>query len=143
MIRVHRPAEPPSEVRERMEAATQGLCDAYDKDPLAYAGGETTFSFDSALYAHASLKEALKKAQHDKCCFCESRVTHVSSGDVERAVERLSSGLIDELITTNTVPVETKGMPIKVLSVASLLGQAISRINSNESITSLFRIKGF
>ena len=60
----------------------------------------------------------------------------------ERAIERLSSGLIDELITTNTVPLDTKGMPIKVLSVASLLGQAISRINSNESITSLFRIKG-
>jgi ribose-phosphate pyrophosphokinase len=30
-----------------------------------------------------------------------------------------------------------------VLSIASLLGQAISRINTNESITSLFRIKGF
>jgi len=27
--------------------------------------------------------------------------------------------------------------------VARLLGQAIERINTNESITSLFRIKGF
>jgi ribose-phosphate pyrophosphokinase len=61
----------------------------------------------------------------------------------ERAVERLRSGLIDELITTNTVPLDPKGLPIKVLSVAALLGQAIRRINSNESITSLFRIKGF
>jgi len=61
----------------------------------------------------------------------------------ERAVERLRSGLIDELITTNTVPLDPKGLPIKVLSVASLLGQAIRRINSNESITGLFRIKGF
>ena len=61
----------------------------------------------------------------------------------EIAYERLGSGLIDELITTNTVPIDAKGLPITVLSVAGLLGQAIQRINTNESITSLFRIKGF
>jgi ribose-phosphate pyrophosphokinase len=61
----------------------------------------------------------------------------------EIAYERLKSGLIDELITTNTVPIDTKGLPVTVLSVAGLLGQAIQRINTNESITSLFRIKGF
>jgi len=61
----------------------------------------------------------------------------------EVAYERLKSGMIDELITTNTVPIDTKGLPVTVLSVAGLLGQAIQRINTNESITSLFRIKGF
>ncbi len=61
----------------------------------------------------------------------------------EVALERLKSGLIDELITTNSTPVETRGLPITVLSIARLLGQAILRINSNESVTSLFRIKGF
>jgi ribose-phosphate pyrophosphokinase len=61
----------------------------------------------------------------------------------EIAYERIRSGLIDELITTNTVPIDTKGLPVTVLSVAGLLGQAIQRINTNESITSLFRIKGF
>ncbi len=55
----------------------------------------------------------------------------------------IRSGIIDELITTNTVPIDTKGLPVTVLSVAGLLGQAIQRINTNESITSLFRIKGF
>jgi len=61
----------------------------------------------------------------------------------EIAYDRLKGGLIDELITTNTVPIDTKGLPVTVLSVAGLLGQAIQRINTNESITSLFRIKGF
>lgn len=61
----------------------------------------------------------------------------------ELAFERLRSGLIDEVITTDSVPIETKGLPIKVLSVAGLLGKAIERINTNESVTSLFRIKGF
>ena len=60
----------------------------------------------------------------------------------EIAYERLGNGLIDELITTNSVPIDTRGLPIKVLSIANLLGKAIVRINSNESVTSLFRIKG-
>jgi ribose-phosphate pyrophosphokinase len=60
------------------------------------------------------------------------------------AVERLKTGLIDELITTNSVPItDTKGLPITVLSVAGLLGEAIMRIHQNESVTSLFKIKGF
>ena len=61
----------------------------------------------------------------------------------EIAYERIRGGIIDELITTNSVPIDTKGLPVTVLSVARLLGQAIERINTNESITSLFRIKGF
>ncbi len=61
----------------------------------------------------------------------------------EIAYERIKSGIIDEWITTNTVPIETKSLPITVLNVAPLLGQAIQRINTNESITGLFRIKGF
>jgi ribose-phosphate pyrophosphokinase len=68
-------------------------------------------------------------------------VSHCILNDI--AYDRIKSGLIDELITTNTVPIDTRGLPVTVLSVASLLGQAIQRINTNESITSLFRIKGF
>jgi len=68
-------------------------------------------------------------------------VSHCILSDI--AYERLQGGLLDELITTNTVPIDTKGLPITVLNVAGLLGQAIQRINTNESITSLFRIKGF
>ncbi|HQY04475.1 MAG TPA: ribose-phosphate pyrophosphokinase [Lacunisphaera sp.] len=61
----------------------------------------------------------------------------------EIAYERLAGGLIDELITTNSVPIDTRGLPITVLSIAPLLGEAILRINTNESVTSLFKIKGF
>jgi len=69
-------------------------------------------------------------------------VSHCVLNDV--AYERLKSGVIEELITTNSVPLgDTRGLPVTVLSIAGLLGQAIQRINTNESITSLFRIKGF
>ena len=59
------------------------------------------------------------------------------------AYERLQAGDIDELITTNSIPVEARGLPIRVLSIANLLADAIVRIHSNESVTSLFKIKGF
>lgn len=49
----------------------------------AYDGGTRSFSFTSKIYGHKSVKEALKALQHDKCCFCEARVAHVSHGDVE------------------------------------------------------------
>ena len=56
------------------------------------------------------------------------------------AVERLSNAPIKECIVTNTIPLDMDKMPpnIKQLSVAPLLGQAISRIHDDESVSSLF-----
>ncbi len=61
----------------------------------------------------------------------------------ELGYERLKEGPIDELITTDTIPIDTRDLPIKVLSVAPLLAQAILRINNHESVTSLFKLQGF
>jgi ribose-phosphate pyrophosphokinase len=68
-------------------------------------------------------------------------VSHCILNDL--AYERLRGGLIDELITTNSIPIDPHGLPITALSIAGLLGDAIMRINNNESVTSLFKIKGF
>jgi ribose-phosphate pyrophosphokinase len=56
------------------------------------------------------------------------------------ALERLSEAPIKELVVTNTVPLDTKGPldRIRVLSVASLLGEAMRRIHDGESVSSLF-----
>jgi len=58
-------------------------------------------------------------------------------------VERLRKSPIDELVTTDTVlrPV-ISGVKIVTLSVAGLLGEAIKRIHSNSSVTSLFEFRG-
>ena len=61
----------------------------------------------------------------------------------ELGIERLRKSVIDELITTDTVqrpPID--GVKIVTLSVAGLLGEAIKRIHSNESVNSLFEFKG-
>ena len=61
----------------------------------------------------------------------------------EMAYTRLQGGLIDELITTNSVPLDTRGLAITRLSVAGILGEAMLRIHSNRSVTGLFKVKGF
>ena len=50
---------------------------------------------------------------------------------------------ITQLVTTNTVQIDARDLPIKVLSIAPLLGEAIARIHGNKSVTGLFKIKGF
>jgi len=56
-------------------------------------------------------------------------------------VERLSAAPIKELIVTDTVPLQVPGrLPVTVLSVAELLGEAILRIHDNQSVSSLFNV---
>ncbi len=62
----------------------------------------------------------------------------------EKGYKRLSeTDLIDELITTNSAPIDSKGLPITILSIGNILTEAIIRINEHRSITKLFKIKGF
>jgi ribose-phosphate pyrophosphokinase len=68
-------------------------------------------------------------------------VSHCMLGEIGYA--RLAEGIIDELITTNSTPVVPNGMPITVLSIAPLLAEAIARIHNNESVTGLFKVKGY
>lgn len=61
----------------------------------------------------------------------------------ELGIERLRKSNIDELITTDTVARPAiGGVVITTLSVAGLLGEAIKRIHTNSSVTSLFEFKG-
>jgi ribose-phosphate pyrophosphokinase len=61
----------------------------------------------------------------------------------ELGAERLRKSAIDELITTDTVARSAvEGVNVTTLSVAGLLGEAIKRIHSNSSVTSLFEFKG-
>ena len=68
-------------------------------------------------------------------------VSHALLNDV--GIDRLRKSRIDELITTDTVlRPAIDGVRITTLSVAGLLGEAIKRIHSNSSVTSLFEFKG-
>lgn len=58
------------------------------------------------------------------------------------AVERLKTSQIKELITTDSVPAQAgPAERVTVLSVAELMGEGIKRIHSDESVSSLFKLK--
>jgi ribose-phosphate pyrophosphokinase len=57
------------------------------------------------------------------------------------ALDRLQESCLTEVVVTNTIPLNGKDRrcpKLRVLSVASLLGEAILRIHKEESVTSLF-----
>jgi ribose-phosphate pyrophosphokinase len=58
-----------------------------------------------------------------------------------QALERLAGAPVDQVVVTDTIPLKNKSKKIgniKVLSVASMLGEAIKRIHRNESVSNLF-----
>jgi ribose-phosphate pyrophosphokinase len=57
------------------------------------------------------------------------------------AVEKIENSNLEKLIVTNTIPLQGKSKSsnkIMTLSVASLFGEAIRRINKGQSVSSLF-----
>ncbi|WPD22125.1 MAG: ribose-phosphate pyrophosphokinase [Candidatus Electrothrix aestuarii] len=82
--------------------------------------------------AAARLKENGAKEVHACCAHA------VLSGP---AIERINDSQIKSLVVTNSIPLADKGErcdKIKVLSVGELLGEAISRIHSEDSVSYLF-----
>ena len=64
-------------------------------------------------------------------------ISHCLLSDV--GVKRLEESGIDEIVTTDSVPSTTiKSDKIKVLSIAPLMGEAIKRIHTGGSLSSLF-----
>ncbi|CAK9881027.1 unnamed protein product [Sphagnum jensenii] len=57
------------------------------------------------------------------------------------AIERLSGGLFQEVIVTNTIPVKEQNYfpQLTVLSVANLLGETIWRVYDDSSVSSIFQ----
>ena len=57
------------------------------------------------------------------------------------AIKRINDSVLDELIATNTIALDSKQQECKkltVLSVAPLLAEAITRIHEETSLSSLF-----
>ena len=56
------------------------------------------------------------------------------------AIERIEASPLEEVVVTNSIPPRTSPSPkkVKYLSIGKLLGEAIRRIHSNDSVSSLF-----
>jgi len=101
--------------------------------------GKTAIILDDMVDTAGTLTQAasaLKKRGTAKVYAC---CTHpVLSGP---AIERIDKSPIDQLVVTNTIPLNEKAKKcskIVVLSVADLLGETIKRIFNSHSVSTLF-----
>ncbi len=103
--------------------------------------GKTVLLVDDLTETAGTLTAAAKLLKRKGARSILACVSHALLNDM--GIERLRKSAIDELITTDTVlRPAIAGVNITTLSVAGLLGEAIKRIHSNSSVTSLFEFKG-
>jgi uncharacterized protein (TIGR02646 family) len=69
----------PHILQTKGRAATNALNQRYDNGERDFAGKD----FDNGIYGHPEVKDSLVEIQDGKCCFCESKIRHISPGDVE------------------------------------------------------------
>jgi uncharacterized protein (TIGR02646 family) len=97
MIRINKKtiAPVPAILRTKGKTATAILIERFNTGDKNFESRD----FDNGIYAHAEVKLALAEIQHGKCCFCESKILHISYGDVEHY--RPKAGWIQENETLN------------------------------------------
>ena len=100
--------------------------------------GKHVVMFDDLIDTAGTISEAaklLKKEGAKDIYVCAAHA--VFSGP---ALQRLEDAPIKAVVVSNSIPLNQKCLPEKIvqLSIAPLLGEAISRIHDDESISSLF-----
>lgn len=102
---------------------------------------KTVLMFDDMISTGGTVCEAAKLVRKMGARKVIAAATHgVLAG---KAVERLASAPIDQIVVTNTIPIDGRVDPIRPrlveLCVSELLGNAIHNIHFNKSISALFR----
>lgn len=102
--------------------------------------GKQVLIFDDMVTTAGTATEGIRILRENGAAKFVLAATHaVFAGP---AKERLVEAGVDEVVVTNTIPVQPevqKALPkLTVLSVASLLGEAICRIHLNQSVSALF-----
>jgi ribose-phosphate pyrophosphokinase len=100
---------------------------------------KTVLTFDDEIDTGGSILAAVDAVKERGAREVYSCVTHaVLSGS---ASDKVVDSPLNEMVVTDTVPVDSKRLngKITVLSVAPLLGEAISRIHKGQSVGDLFR----
>ena len=98
--------------------------------------GKDVIILDDEIATAGSILELTEKLREENVGRISVACTHgLFTGP---AAERLVSGGFDEIVTTNTVPSHVELPNLTTLSVAPLFAEAMRRINTGESISSLF-----
>jgi ribose-phosphate pyrophosphokinase len=101
--------------------------------------GKTAVLVDDMIDTAGTILEGAKLLREKGARQVYACATHaVFSGP---AISRLSGGVLEEVIVTNTIPLsfEQRFDQLTILSVANILGEAIWRIHEDSSVSSMFR----
>jgi ribose-phosphate pyrophosphokinase len=101
--------------------------------------GKTAILIDDMIDTGGTISEGAKLLRKEGASQVYACATHAVFSPP--AVERLSSGVFEEVIITNTLPIpEDKRFPqLTILSVANLIGETIWRVHEDTSVSSMFR----
>jgi len=103
--------------------------------------GKTVLLFDDMITTAGTATEAIRILRSHGSKQFLLAATHPVLADP--ALDRIQEADVNWLVTTNTIPLTAevkKRLPqLSVLSVASLLGEAIQRIHLDQSVSALFR----
>jgi ribose-phosphate pyrophosphokinase len=101
--------------------------------------GKDTLILDDMIDTAGTTTQAAQALKDEGSSRVYAASTHaVLSGP---AIDRINNSVLEEVIVTNTIPLDTKRekcRKLNVLSIASLLAEAIKRIHEESSISSLF-----
>lgn len=99
--------------------------------------GKTVLILDDIISTAGTMAEAIKIADEHGAKEYYLAATHGEF--VGKAVERLRQPKVKEICITDTIPVlsKMKELPLRVLGIADLLGDAVFRIHNYESISEL------
>jgi ribose-phosphate pyrophosphokinase len=101
--------------------------------------GKTAVLVDDMIDTAGTIYEAAKLLRKEGARQVYACATHAIFSPP--AIERLSSGVFEEVIVTNSTPVQQESYfpQLRVLSVADLLGETIWRVHEDTSVSSMFR----
>ena len=106
--------------------------------------GKNVLLVDDLTTTAGTITSAAKLCKENGAKMVIAAVTHAVLTDL--AISRLRDSAVDELLVTDTIPTRPKSdcpeCNINVLSIADLLGEAIKRIHSDQSVSSLFDVNG-
>jgi ribose-phosphate pyrophosphokinase len=100
--------------------------------------GKTCLLVDDMIDTAGTIVAAAKALKDNGAARVVVTATHAVFSNP--AVERLSSGVVDEVIVTNTLPIpeEKRWNGLTVLSIAPLIAEAIQAVFNDDSVNKLF-----
>lgn len=101
--------------------------------------GKTAVMVDDMIDTAGTISEGARLLKEEGARQVYACATHAVFSPP--AVERLSSGVFEEVIITNSTPVpeEKRFEQLTILSVANVIGETIWRIHEDSSVSSMFR----